>query len=102
MKTKTKVLFFIAIIVGVIFVSVLILTLLGYRISDIGTNIGDKANHLANEWLYIDSYNENNIYEFVDKATGVHYLVYSYKAGNAGMGGITPRLNSDGSLVVDP
>lgn len=48
-----------------------------------------------------EMYNDD-IYEFIDPDTGVHYLVYShYNGGNAGMGGITPRLNSDGTIMVD-
>ena len=42
--------------------------------------------------------------EFVDPDTGVHYLMYSdynylYKVGSSG---ITPRLNSDGTIMVTP
>ena len=41
-----------------------------------------------------------NFYIFTDPDTGVQYIVYRQKAGYAGFGGITPRLNSDGSLIV--
>ena len=41
----------------------------------------------------------NDIYEFVDP--GVHYWVYSHQEGYSGMGGMTPRLNSDGSVMVN-
>lgn len=43
----------------------------------------------------------NDIYEFVDPDTGVHYWVYSHQEGYSGMGGMTPRLNSDGSVMVN-
>ena len=43
----------------------------------------------------------SDVYEFVDPDTGVHYWIYSHKAGYGGMGGMTPRLNSDGSIMVD-
>ena len=43
----------------------------------------------------------NDIYEFVDPDTGVHYWIYSHSEGYSGMGGITPRLNSDGSIMCD-
>ena len=33
--------------------------------------------------------------EYVDSETGVHYLRDAYK------GGLTPRLNSDGTVMVD-
>lgn len=42
----------------------------------------------------------SSIFEFVDQDTGVHYLIYSNKLANAGMGGITPRLNSDGTVMT--
>lgn len=45
-------------------------------------------------------YNDD-IYEFIDSETGVHYWIYSHKAGYGGMGGMTPRLNADGSIMVD-
>lgn len=40
------------------------------------------------------------LYEFIDSETGVHYWIYSYRSGYGG-GGMTPRLNSDGSIMVD-
>ncbi len=43
----------------------------------------------------------DDVYDYVDPDTGVHYLIYTHKAYNAGMGGITPRLNPDGSIMVD-
>ena len=42
----------------------------------------------------------SDIYEFVDPETGVHYWVYSHKDGYGGMGGMTPRLNSDRTVMV--
>ena len=44
-------------------------------------------------------YNDD-IYEFIDPDTGVHYWVYSHKVNYGGMGGMTPRLNSDGTVMV--
>lgn len=41
-----------------------------------------------------------DIYEFVDPDTGVHYLVYSHTSVSGGTGGMTPRLNADGSTMV--
>lgn len=51
--------------------------------------------------MEINKLYNNDIYEFVDPDTGVHYLVYSRSAPSKGMGGITPRLNVDGSIMVD-
>ena len=45
-------------------------------------------------------YNQD-IYEFVDPDTGVHYWIYSHGEPYKGMGGMTPRLNSDGSVMCD-
>ena len=44
----------------------------------------------------------NDMYEFVDPQTGVHYWVYSHGDAYQGMGGITPRLNADGTIMVTP
>ena len=56
------------------------------------------------ESSYVNEYTRtwigSDVYEFVDPDTTVHYLVYSRKNNNAGMGGITPRLNSDGTIMV--
>lgn len=38
------------------------------------------------------------IYIWTDEDTGVQYVIYREKCMNAGFGGITPRLNPDGSL----
>lgn len=40
------------------------------------------------------------IYIWTDDYTGVQYVIYREKSGYAGFGGITPRLNPDGSLCV--
>lgn len=44
--------------------------------------------------------NNNDVFEFVDPDTGVHYWIYSHEHGYAGMGGMTPRLNTDGTIMV--
>lgn len=41
------------------------------------------------------------VYDYTDPETGVHYLIYSEDQYHAGMGGITPRLNPDGSIMVE-
>ena len=43
-----------------------------------------------------------DMYEFIDPQTGVHYWVYSHDGGYDGAGGITPRLNADGTIMVTP
>ena len=37
---------------------------------------------------------------WTDEETGVQYVIYDRVGGYAGMGGITPRLNSDGSIYI--
>lgn len=46
-------------------------------------------------------YANYDINDWVDPDTGVHYIIFSDKGKYAGAGGITPRLNSDGSIMVD-
>ena len=41
-----------------------------------------------------------DVYIWTDKETGVQYIIFDKKKGYAGMGGITPRLNADGSLYI--
>lgn len=38
---------------------------------------------------------------WTDEETGVQYVIFQYKKGYAGMGGITPRLNADGTLCIE-
>ena len=45
--------------------------------------------------------NNYDIYVWTDEETGVQYIIYSYKSGYGGMGGITPRLNSDGTVMIE-
>lgn len=50
---------------------------------------------------YQDYFKAANIYDYVDPDTGVHYLVFRDSSYQSGRGGITPRLNSDGTLMVE-
>lgn len=43
----------------------------------------------------------SNIFIWIDEETGVQYIIYSDKQGYSGMGGITPRLNADGTLYTE-
>lgn len=47
------------------------------------------------------SQDDMHIEFWTDKETGVQYVIYDRGAGYAGMGGITPRLNADGTLYTD-
>ena len=59
-----------------------------------------KGTETSNSGSTSKIYN-SDVYEFVDPDTGVHYWIYSSCMGYAGMGGMTPRLNSDGSVMTD-
>ena len=41
-----------------------------------------------------------NAYEYVDPDTGIHYLAL-YSENNGDVTSLTPRLNSDGTVMVD-
>ncbi len=49
----------------------------------------------------IDEVSISKILIWTDEETGVQYIVYRDKAGYGGMGGITPRLNADGTLYIE-
>jgi hypothetical protein len=40
------------------------------------------------------------VFNFTDPETGVCYLIFKDQCGYGGMGGITPRYNADGSIMV--
>ena len=42
--------------------------------------------------------NPQNVYIWTDEETGVQYVIFSESYGGIGRGGITPRLNLDGTL----
>lgn len=48
----------------------------------------------------IERTDNSTIKFWIDEETSVQYVIYSKSGGYAGMGGITPRLNKDGSLYV--
>lgn len=48
----------------------------------------------------VEETNNENIEFWTDEETGVQYVVYEKTLMKGGMGGITPRLNADGSIYV--
>ena len=44
---------------------------------------------------------DDNVCIFTDSETGVQYVVYRERKGNAGIGGITPRLDAEGNIMID-
>lgn len=67
--------------------------------SDVDTAV-DGIISIMNEPAEVGEIGDDKIYIWTDKETGVQYVIYSEKLYNAGFGGITPRLNSDGSLCI--
>lgn len=57
-----------------------------------------SVKEMYDEGMYDEGMYDEDMYEFIDPDTGVHYWVFSHRAGE---GGITPRLNSDGTIMVD-
>jgi hypothetical protein len=52
----------------------------------------------ANNENITQSNKDDSIQFWTDEETGVEYIIYNNVRGYAGQGGITPRLNADGSL----
>lgn len=69
-------------------------TILMFSLVGCGVSEGTESIEANNSGTKIEISSYYNAYEFIDPDTGVHYL-YLYK------GGITPRLNSDGSVMCD-
>lgn len=89
MQNKIKIGF----IILFIFVSILLL--------GCGSDVG-KVNEPDNEFKVVSEvkFKEGIMYEIIDSETGVHYLIYVRFKHSVG-GSITPRLNSDGTVMCD-
>lgn len=49
----------------------------------------------------IKTVSEAKIRIWTDAETGVQYIIYTDQVVDGGMGGITPRLNADGTLYIE-
>ena len=78
-----------------IIIGLLIATL---AFSQSGCTLESEVTQTSVKGMYDEGMYDEDMYEFIDPDTGVHYWVFSHRAG---MGGITPRLNSDGTIMVD-
>lgn len=77
----------------VVFCMMLLVILVGCSLADFESN--SEVTPVSSDILFSDGYSD--IGDYVDPDTGVHYLIfYGYRKG-----GITPRLNPDGSVMVD-
>ena len=68
---------------------------------EITSNFEKLAEKEAEKSNTLSKIDRSCIHEYIDSETGVHYLVYSNNIQRGGAGGMTPRLNADGSLMVD-
>lgn len=67
--------------------------------SGLNSAIGDSLfNNSQND--EIQAIENQYIFIWTDPDTKIQYIVYREKLGYAGFGGITPRLNADGSLYI--
>lgn len=60
----------------------------------------EASGKTSNETQAIRQIGRDHIKIWVDPETGVQYIVYKETVYKGGVGGITPRLNVDGSLYV--
>ena len=80
----------------------LIVTALIILVVGCGSTAVNAKSQKSSSRFRIDYITEwNDVEEYRDTETGVHYLIYKDRHGYAGMGGICPRYNADGSLYVD-
>lgn len=75
------------------------LTLLNGKLTDLTKSAQKATTRKGAKGL--KGLDNTNVYDWVDGFTGVHYLIYSRIVDEAGMGGITPRLNADLSIMTD-
>lgn len=74
--------------------------------TDVAVDTGNTIDKNANSFRELTCVPNGGIekkivYDYTDPETGVHYLIYSEHQYSSGMGGITPRLNPDGSIMVE-
>ena len=74
--------------------AILALMLMMICLAGCGVNVENNRNNGMTKT------NNVNVEFWTDEFTGVQYVIYDRSGGYAGMGGITPRLNSDGSLYI--
>lgn len=84
-----------------ILIITLIITLTICLTSCVVPDMSDTNVETIEETQNIRTAYEEDIRLWTDKETGVQYIIYSNKAGYAGMGGITPRLNTDDSPYIE-
>ena len=92
--------FYALLIFGICFIS--ILTIISSLKNSDSNSSTQAANVTVEESLIpLAEFDGSDVYIWTDPETGVQYVVYSEKHGYAGIGGITPRLQADGSLYIN-
>ena len=69
---------------------------IGCEMSDI-----DKDTDTDTDTDILETTTTTDVMDYKDPETGVHYLIFEDQAGYCGMGGITVRYNSDGTIMID-
>lgn len=81
--------------------SIITISIMGCSSSSESTSEKETTISEDNSVSQIYKFDNSDIYIITDPETGVQYLVYSHREHlDAGMGGITPRLNADGTIMV--
>ena len=98
-----KIRFLTALLCGITFCT---LTACDSSYTDVAVDAEDTTDKDANPFRELTcvpngSIEKKIVYDYTDPETGAHYLICSEHQFSYGMSGITPRLNPDGSVMVD-
>jgi len=96
-----KKMFFTALLCGTAFCALTACNFSYAGTADTGSTVVGRENPFRELTCVQNGITKKIVYDYTDPETGVHYLIYSEDQYNAGMGGITPRLNPDGSTMVE-
>lgn len=97
----SKKMFFTALLCGIAFCALTACDFSYAGTADTSSTVVGRENPFRELTCVQNGITKKIIYDYTDPETGVHYLIYSEDQYNAGMGGITPRLNPDGSNMVE-
>lgn len=89
-----------AICITVLFVVLVLSILSAGSISNDVKNESSIPYYESTISYYDGVYSSVSVFIYVDRETGINYLIYCDEAGYGGMGGICPRYNTDGTLYI--
>lgn len=101
MGSTPKKMFFTALLCGTAFCALTACDFSYAGTADTSSTVVGRENPFRELTCVQNGITKKIVYDYTDPETGVHYLIYSEDQYNAGMGGITPRLNPDGSTMVE-